>query len=168
MANQFFNPKESEAKTRVPLSLCPPVALIHMAAVFREGCTRVGRWAYNWRFAPTSMSKYLDALERHTQALKDGEWLDPKSGFPHLAHIMSNAAIMLDAKAAGTLVEDMPKVTTGVSALLKHYSDLFQKQSSVDPVPSEPVGVSSVYVNQISAMKQGTQEMLNGKWHRKL
>jgi len=29
----------------------------------------------------------LDSIERHLMGIRRGEWLDPESGYPHLAHI---------------------------------------------------------------------------------
>jgi hypothetical protein len=43
----------------------------------------------NWeKGIPTDRS--FGSLERHMQALKRGEWIDPESGHPHTAHIAAN------------------------------------------------------------------------------
>jgi dATP/dGTP diphosphohydrolase len=133
------NPKTQDAAVRVPLNLNPPVALIHMAAVFRAGLQAVGRFAFNWRTAPTSLSWYSAAAERHLQALKEGIWLDEKSGCPHAACVMANMAIILDSQAAGTLVDDSPGVKTGVDELLKEYEGKFKGEVKAQcAVPENP------------------------------
>jgi len=121
------NPKQADANNRVPLGLVPPVAIIEIAAVLRWGAMQPGRWTYNWRDNDILLSTYIDAQMRHIMALHEGEWLDPKSGKPHAAHIAANNCIIMDARAAGRLVDDLPKVKTGVTELLEKYSDQYKK-----------------------------------------
>ena len=40
----------------------------------------------NWQHVLDARRRYYDALMRHIAAWWDGEWLDPESGLPHLAH----------------------------------------------------------------------------------
>lgn len=40
----------------------------------------------NWR-GNMNVDKYLDAIQRHAQRIREGEWIDPDSGEPHVSHI---------------------------------------------------------------------------------
>ena len=101
------NPKQRYGDLKAPMHLSPPVASVHMAEVFRNGADKYG--AYNWRTNPVELMTYLGAIMRHAAAVLDGEWLDPESGKPHLAHVMASAAIPLDADACGTLNDNRPQ-----------------------------------------------------------
>lgn len=111
------NPKHAVGVTKVPLHLAPPILAIEVAAVFEQSAPEYG--PYNWRLTNIIRSIYIDALERHLQALKDGQDIDPKSGRPHVAHIAANCAILLDAGAMGTLVDDRPPVGPASETLLR-------------------------------------------------
>lgn len=100
------NPKDAAAVTRIPLWLCSPIAKAAWAVAQFAGFVKYGGW--NWRIAGVKASVYLSALERHADAWKSGEEYDPIDGTHHLANIMACAAILLDAKAAGKLVDDRP------------------------------------------------------------
>ena len=52
------------------------------------------RWVENWRV------EYDGALERHLVAWRLGEWADPQSGLPHLAHACCDALFLLALSAA--------------------------------------------------------------------
>ncbi len=127
--NPKRNPKDIDGDTRLSVGLCPPILTIRVAAVLRWGANKVGRWRWNWRDNPISLTTYLDAIERHLLAARAGEELDPETGEPHLAHIAANCGIILDAQLAGTLVNDLPKNNPGVAGLLKEYSDRFRKEA---------------------------------------
>lgn len=100
------NPKDKIGATKPPISLIPPVALIHISMAMKNGADKYG--AYNWREKKVQMMIYLDALLRHTLALIDGEDLAQDSMLEHLAHIGANAAILLDAKESGNLIDNRP------------------------------------------------------------
>jgi hypothetical protein len=51
---------------------------------------------------------YLAAMRRHIDCLIDGEDIDPESGAHHLGHVAAGCAIVLDARRAGTLVDNRP------------------------------------------------------------
>jgi hypothetical protein len=108
------NPKTRHGMTKPPIGLVPPAALIHMAEGFRDGSIKYG--PANWRTQPVSTSTYVNACYRHLMAWQDGEEADPKSGVHHLGHALSCLAILLDAQAQGTLLDDRP--TPGKAAEL--------------------------------------------------
>lgn len=110
------NPKDLVGQTKVPLGLFPGVAKIEGALALENGAKKYK--AYNWRTTKVRISIYLDAIERHLLALRDGEDVADDSGVSHLGHIIAGAAIVLDAKACGTLIDDRPPAG-GTAKLLK-------------------------------------------------
>ena len=100
------NPKGVAGDQKVPLWLLSSVAKAHWALAQFAGLLKYGAW--NWRTAGIRVSTYLSAIERHTEAYKSGERLDPVDGTHHLGNIMACCAIILDAEAAGKLTDDRP------------------------------------------------------------
>lgn len=100
------NPKTAFGVQKPSFNCIPPVALIHLGAVCKNGAEKYG--PMNWREHAVSFSVYYNAILRHLFAVLDGEWTDPESGEPHLAHVMAGAAIVLDAKANDKLNDDRP------------------------------------------------------------
>lgn len=141
------NPKDLVASGKVPLGLLPAVARIWGAVAMycgnflsprKDGHTGYG--PYNWRRTEVRATVYLDAMERHLLALRDGQWLDPASPggrVPHLGFIIAGAAVMLDAEASGTLIDDRFLGPAGAelekaSAFIKDYPipDTFSDEGS--------------------------------------
>jgi hypothetical protein len=111
------NPKDILGAKKAPLHLVPPALVLWVSQVlgFSGGLlpSRItGKpkekvyGPYNWRDNPIKLSIYIDAMERHLLALKDGEWEDPEHGAPHIASIAANCAILLDASELGCMVDD--------------------------------------------------------------
>ena len=100
------NPKDAAATTRIPLALCSYIAKAHWSLAQFAGMLKYGAW--NWRSAGVRSSVYISALQRHIDAYASGEEADPIDGTHHLGNIMACAAILLDAQAAGKLVDDRP------------------------------------------------------------
>jgi hypothetical protein len=100
------NPKDVIGATKVPLSLLSPIAKAQWALAQFAGMTKYGH--YNWRVSGVRASIYLDAIDRHRDAYLSGEELDPIDSTHHLGNIMACCAIILDARAAGKLVDDRP------------------------------------------------------------
>lgn len=105
-ATKDSNPKDAAATTRIPLWLTSAVAAAHWSLAQFAGMLKYGAW--NWRIAGVRSSVYLSAMRRHIDAYVSGEEYDPIDGTHHLGNIMACAAILLDAKAAGKLVDDRP------------------------------------------------------------
>lgn len=100
------NPKDHAATARIPLWLCSPIASAHWALAQFAGLLKYGAW--NWRKDGVRASVYISAMKRHIDAFTSGEEFDPVDGTHHLGNIMACASILLDAKAAGKLVDDRP------------------------------------------------------------
>lgn len=83
----------------------PDVATFHMAQAMDDGARKYGR--FNWRRGSgVNLSVYINAMQRHLSAFKEGEDFASDSGVHHLAHLMASAAILLDAGAHGKLIDD--------------------------------------------------------------
>lgn len=106
VALKATNPKDHEATARIPLSLLSPIACAHWALAQFAGKQKYGSW--NWRAAGVRSSVYLDAARRHLDAYGSGEELDPVDGTHHLGNVMACMGILIDAEAAGKLVDDRP------------------------------------------------------------
>ena len=102
------DPKGEIGKTKAPMWLLPPTALIEAAWAMGNGEARYG--AYNWRETSVKASTYISAMMRHWAAYLDGEDRAEDSKCHHLAHIVANCNILMDAAKCGTLVDDRPKM----------------------------------------------------------
>lgn len=100
------NPKDVAGAGKVPLHLVPSAFTHAVAEVLRHGAAKYGEW--NWRREAPAMSAYRSACQRHLDAWFDGEDTDADSGLPHLAHAASTLAVMLDAIANGSVIDDRP------------------------------------------------------------
>ena len=141
------NPKDLAATTRIPLWLLSPIAKAHWALAQFAGLLKYGAW--NWRSTGVRSSVYLSALQRHIDAYASGEEVDPIDGTHHMGNIMACAAILLDAMAAGKLVDDRPP-SVGLRStyadlealgvkLLEQYNDRAPRHFTiVDTEKSEP------------------------------
>lgn len=119
------NPKDAAATGRVPLGLLSPIAKAHWALAQHCGRAKYGAW--NWREAGARASIYLDAIGRHADGYLSGETHDPADGTHHLGNIMACCAILLEAEAAGKLVDDRPPTLDMRAA----YADVERRQAEL-------------------------------------
>lgn len=126
------NPKDAIGSTKLPMHLIPGSAKAYLAQAFLEGALKYGK--YNWRVAGVRASIYLDAMERHLEKFKNGEWSDPVTHVPHLASVMACAAIILDADAVGKLNDDRPP--QGVESMV------------IDALQNEVVYLQGLYIGE--------------------
>lgn len=128
------NPKDLIGSDKLPLHLWPGTASMMGCLGLLDGMLKYGR--SNWREAGVRYSIYVDALDRHVKALFEGEDNDPDSGLPHEAHALACLAIIVDAKAAGKLVDD--RMYPGghralVDELTPHVARLKEKHADKNP-----------------------------------
>lgn len=71
-----------------------PVCLIKAVAAVRLYGTKKYGDPDNWK--RVEVERYRDALYRHWLAYLDGEKDDPESGLPHLWHIATNIAFLIE------------------------------------------------------------------------
>jgi len=115
------NPKDLIGVTKPALHLVPPALALWVSEVFKLSALEYG--PYNWRQNAVRKSVYIDAIERHLLAIKDGQWFDPKSNKPHVAHIGANCAILLDASELGNLINDMQWSDGPAAAIITHLTE---------------------------------------------
>lgn len=98
------------------------------------GMLKYGR--SNFRPMGAKASIYYDGCRRHLARWFEGEDLDPDDGVPHLGLALANLAILIEAQAAGTLVDD--RMYPGgyfelVEELTPHIARLRAKYSETNP-----------------------------------
>lgn len=137
------NPKDLIGSDKLPLHLWPETATVVGCLGLLDGALKYGR--SNWRHAGIRMSIYVDAIRRHVNALFEGEDVDPDSGLPHEAHILACAAIIADARAAGTMRDDrmypggysklVDEMTPHVARLKAKHADRNPKHYTIADLP---------------------------------
>lgn len=100
------NPKHAAGTAKLPIHLVPRSAIAAESLAFLEGYLKYGY--VNWRATKVYASVYIAAMGRHLALFAEGENCDPKTGVPHLAYARACAGILIDAGAAGTLIDDRP------------------------------------------------------------
>jgi hypothetical protein len=114
------NPKNILSNTRVDTTLTSPIAQLHCADAMHDGADKYD--PYNWRAKKIAARAYVAAMKRHLDAYMEGEDVAQDSGCKHLGHVMASAAILLDAEAHGTLIDDRLAVDGG-----KAFNEVRQK-----------------------------------------
>jgi hypothetical protein len=138
------NPKDSIGSSKIPMHLWPETATVMGALGLLDGAGKYGR--SNYRVSPVRSSIYYDALRRHVGKWFDGQDCDEEqdadgneigSGLPHLAHALACIAILVDAQAAGTLIDDRNVNGGGYHKLLEtmtpHVKRLQEKHALKSP-----------------------------------
>lgn len=96
------DPKKAAGEKKCPMHLLPPTAEELICEILGHGADKYG--PFNWRLSDgLQMKTYVAAFRRHINAIARGEWLDPDSGKPHIAHIGAAACVLLDADSVGKL-----------------------------------------------------------------
>ncbi len=98
------NPKRQFGMKSIPLNLWSPLASAYGAVGLYNGSLKYGQG--NYKGTPVEASIYIAAALRHLNAWAEGEEFDPKDKVPNLGGVLANIAILLDARAAGTLIDD--------------------------------------------------------------
>ena len=129
------NPKDAIGSKKLAMHLVPSIVQVYAALGFTEGALKYGR--SNWREAGVKASIYVDACKRHLDAWFEGETVAPDSGVPHLANALACLAIIVDAQAAGKLVDDRAYNGAGyrklVEELTPHVGRLKALHADKDP-----------------------------------
>lgn len=87
----------AKADAGKPRPTLVPVSLIEAVTAIREYGCRKYHDPENWR--QVAPQRYRDALYRHWLAYLRGEQLDPESGLPHLWHMVTNGAFLIEMEA---------------------------------------------------------------------
>lgn len=110
------NPKQIYGDRKVPLHLIGGVAKAHEAAALHSGRLKYGE--NNFIHTPVEALTYIGACERHLAQFKAGERVDAKELVHHLGAVRACCNILLEAEAAGMLIDNRP-VVGGVSEVPK-------------------------------------------------
>lgn len=112
------NPKQSQGASKLPLHLWPTTATALGCLGILEGREKYG--LVNWRASKVVATIYVDAAKRHLDAWLEGEEQSPDSGNFHLGNALASIAILVDAQAHGTMVDDRPFTpTAGYRSLIE-------------------------------------------------
>ena len=102
-----LDPKGYAGSLKAPLFLLPSFPLHETSWVLQTGAEKYGQW--NWRQNEVCASTYRSAIQRHLdQWFDSGENVDAETQRSHLAHVIANCCILMDAAKHGTLVDDRP------------------------------------------------------------
>jgi len=105
--SEGLNPKDVLGAKKVPVGLLPGAGIILGSLAMADGAKKYQ--PYNWRDQKIQYTIYLDAMERHILALRDGEDNATDSNVHHLGHIIAGASILADAIFGGFVVDNRPK-----------------------------------------------------------
>lgn len=114
------NPKDIVGSTKLPMHLWPSTATAMGCVALLNGALKYGR--SNWRRIGVKASIYHDACQRHLAAWFEGNATD-EEGVPHLASALACLAILVDAEAAGMLIDDR-QVSGGQAELVERLTPL--------------------------------------------
>lgn len=115
------NPKDIIGSSKIPYHLWPETATVVGCMGMLDGAYKYGR--SNYRVMGVKASVYVDAARRHITAWMEGEDNAPDSGVPHLGHALCCLAIIVDAEAAGKLIDDR-MVQGGYNQLVEEMTKL--------------------------------------------
>ena len=112
MTEKRVNPKyiQAQKENKIPLEYLVYSVLEDDAKCHKHGADKYGE--RNWQESQILCSTYEGAILRHAVAYFKGEDLDPDSGLSHLTHLRACCAVMLDAIANGTFVDDRDRCET--------------------------------------------------------
>lgn len=101
----FGDPKRVAGSRKPGTWNVPAAAPYWLAEAMDDGARKYGR--FNWRHSGgVNLSVYIEAMQRHLSAFKEGENVASDSGVHHLKHLMAGAIIVLDALAHDALIDD--------------------------------------------------------------
>lgn len=105
-----MNPKHIRAMKdgKVPMEYIVWEMLALDARVHKHGADKYG--VRNWRRDRILASTYEGAMLRHLSAWAMGEDIDPDSGMHHLAHLRACCAVVIDADAHGTMLDNRDRL----------------------------------------------------------
>lgn len=111
------NPKDIVGAVKLPLGLWPVTATALGSLALMEGELKYGR--ANYRAIPVSARIYVEAAMRHLGFWFEGEERAEDSTIDHLGHALACIAILVDARANKTLIDDRNYSGDGAIAYLK-------------------------------------------------
>lgn len=113
------NPKKAQGMKKPPLHLVPASAIVEMSQAFADGAQKYG--PFNWRIDPVDTTTYIAAAQRHLALFFNGQDRTSDTNVHNLAAVMACCAILLDASASGTVIDDRPPAQE-LEALMDTYT----------------------------------------------
>lgn len=104
MSEMAPNPKQAMGDKKPPLAYVPMVAELAMLEALYDGALKYG--PYNWTDDPVQAMTYVNAAERHLKLFSVGEEITRDTLVKNLGAVMACCAILLDAQAHGTMIDD--------------------------------------------------------------
>ena len=98
------NPKALLGLTNLPMTMLSPLTIALGNLGKLNGKLKYG--GANYIGTEVVMSIYMDAILRHFYAILCGEDADPIDNVPHWGAILANIDIIVNAQAAGSLIDD--------------------------------------------------------------
>lgn len=98
------NPKDLIGILKPNLAMVPMIAVYTMAKGLADGVRKYG--LFNWRESNVQADIYVEAAKRHINAWAACEENAADSGVHHLGHAMACMAILIDAQANKSLVDN--------------------------------------------------------------
>lgn len=74
---------------KIRYSLIPVGPLRRLATLYTRGAEKYS--PQGWKSVKNGEERYLDALMRHLEAYREGEWMDQDTGVPHIINVAWNA-----------------------------------------------------------------------------
>lgn len=143
-------------KGKIRYDLEPPFAQQEYIKVLTKGAEKYAE--RNWEKGLSWMQVY-SSLRRHLEAFKQGEDLDPESGLHHMAHVMCNAAFILEYYKIYPQGDDRPKyrykIGIDIDEVLADYVSHYMKKYNIKNRPS--------FWNFDSEMKTRMNDLKNDK-----
>lgn len=109
------NPKQLFGDKKPPLGNVPMVSMLALMEALYDGALKYG--LYNWRKNPVEAMTYVHAAERHLRLFAAGEEQARDTLVSNLGAVMACCAILLDAQAHGTLIDNRQHSTVDADAL---------------------------------------------------
>lgn len=109
------NPKQAYGDKKPALAQLPLVGMIAQSLAHMDGDYKYG--FRNWRRDPVEAITYVNAAFRHLMLWAEGDEDARDTGVPNLGAVMACCAILLDAQANGTLIDNRSKSPAACDAL---------------------------------------------------
>ena len=121
--------------------LVPSYAQEQYARVLTMGAEKYGD--RNWEKGLLWMKGCMSSLERHVAAFKSGEDYDKESGLLHMAHVMTNAAFLVEFYKTHPELDDRPhsyltypKIGLDIDEVLANFVGAYVDRFDID-IPTE-------------------------------
>lgn len=110
-----MNPKQQYGDKKPALAQLPLVGMVAQSLAHMDGDYKYN--FRNWRNDPVEAITYVNAALRHLMLWAEGEELARDTQVPNLGGVMACCAILLDAQANDTLIDNRSKSQAACDSL---------------------------------------------------